>query len=152
MGAQALHELYLSKKESPQVNPHSSSPIDFTAYSLEDVEQCFLQIELVSFQEKKFLNRGETGVVVKAISSGNSVGGCAWHLGFNHLTVIYAMDLNDKETPVSQPMQPFTFKGANLMITNGFSDALPNQIGSKVLNYVNEEKLRNRLEEVCVDH
>jgi CRISPR/Cas system-associated protein Csx1 len=34
--------------------------------------------------------------------------------------VIYAIDLNDKETPVSVPMVIENFRGAQLMITNGY--------------------------------
>ena len=44
------------------------------------------------------------------------------------------------------------FKGANLMITNGYiMPELYGSVANKVYNYVNEDKLRNRLEEVLID-
>ena len=106
----------------------------------------------MSFQEKKTLKEGNTEIVIKALATGNSVGGCAWHITFNNLNVIYAIDLNDKENPVSLPIDHAAFKGANLMISNGY--ILPELYGSvtnKVYNYINEDKLRNRLEEVLID-
>lgn len=107
---------------------------------------------MVSYQEIKRLVIGSTEIILKALPSGNSVGGTAWHLEYNKLSIIYALDLNDKETPISLPFQISQFKGANLMITNGF--ILPHQYGedvSKIYNFVNEEKLKNRLEDVLVD-
>ena len=128
------------------------SPKDFSHFTLRDVEESFEKIELVSYQERKRLAAGSTEVILKALPSGNSVGGTAWHLEYNKLSIIYALDLNDKETPISLPFQISQFKGANLMITNGFIQ--PHQHGediSKIYNFVNEEKLKNRLEDVLAD-
>jgi Cft2 family RNA processing exonuclease len=49
IGAQTMHELYIQKKESPQINeqssgidlPNSSSYKEFMAFTLEDVEESF---------------------------------------------------------------------------------------------------------------
>ena len=87
---------------------------------MQDVEEGFEKIELVSYQERKRLTSGDTEVILKALASGNSVGGTAWHLEYNKLSIIYALDLNDKETQISLPLQSPLFKGANLMITNGY--------------------------------
>lgn len=61
-----------------------------------------------------------TEVILKALPSGNSVGGTAWLIEYNKLNIIYAIDLNDTETPISIPLQSSNFQGANLMITNGY--------------------------------
>lgn len=119
---------------------------------MEDVEESFESIDLVSFQERRRLARGDTEVIIRALPSGNSVGGTAWQLEYNKLSIIYAFDLNDKETPISLPLQFHLFRGANLMITNGYIQPL--QYGrpvNRIYNYVSEEKLRNRLEDVLVD-
>ena len=57
------------------------------------MEESFEQIELVSYQEKKRLVEGQTEIVLKALPSGNSVGGTAWHIEYNKLSIIYAIDL-----------------------------------------------------------
>jgi cleavage and polyadenylation specificity factor subunit 2 len=150
MGAHVIHELYISKKESPTIK--DGKPVLFNAYNLHDVENCFRIVELVSFQEKKSLKEGNTEIVVMAIPSGNSVGGSAWNIWFNHLKIVYAVDINDKQTPISVPMQPSAYKGANLMISNGY--IVPELYGStqtKVYNFVNEDKLLKRLEDVLID-
>ena len=127
-------------------------PVSFVAFSLHDVEDCFNQVELVSFQEKKTFKEGKTEVKVMAIPSGNSVGGSAWHFKYNNLKIMYAVDIFDKQTPISVPMQPAAYKGANLMISNGFvQPEMYGNLQAKVFNFVSEEKLRNRLEEVLLD-
>jgi Cft2 family RNA processing exonuclease len=70
---------------------------------LHDVEEVFAQVELVSFQERKCLHSGKTEITLKALPSGNSVGGTAWNIVYNHLAILYCIDLNDKETPISLP-------------------------------------------------
>ena len=93
---------------------------EFELFSLRDVEESFEKIELVSYQERKKLVAGDTELILKALPSGNSIGGTAWQLEYNKLSVIYAIDLNDKDTPISLPLQLDLFKGANLMISNGY--------------------------------
>jgi len=95
-------------------------PAEFDHFTLQNVEEGFEKIELVSYQERRRLSSADTEVILKALPSGNSVGGTAWHLEYNKLSIIYALDLNDKETPISLPLQFPLFKGANLMITNGY--------------------------------
>ena len=87
---------------------------------MEDVENVFENVDLVSFQERRSLVRGDTEIIIKALPSGNSVGGTAWHLEYNKLSIIYAFDLNDKETPITHSLKFNLFRGANLMITNGY--------------------------------
>ena len=138
LGAQTMHELYIQKKESPELmlkrvdgsladhasswNTPDNKPkyVEFDHFTLQNVEEGFEKIELVSYQERRRLSSGDTEVILKALPSGNSVGGTAWHLEYNKLSIIYALDLNDKETPISLPLQFPLFKGANLMITNGY--------------------------------
>ena len=106
----------------------------------------------MSYQERKRLTAQDTEVILKALPSGNSVGGTAWHLEYNKLSIIYALDLHDKETPISLPLQFSLFKGANLMITNGYIQPLQNGMRiNRIYNYVNEEKLRTRLEDVLLE-
>ena len=106
----------------------------------------------MSYQERKRLTSQDTEVILKALPSGNSVGGTAWHLEYNKLSIIYALDLHDKETPISLPLQFALFKGANLMITNGYIQPLQNGMRiNRIYNYVNEEKLRTRLEDVLFE-
>ena len=59
----------------------------------------------MSYQEKKRLVEGQTEIVLKALPSGNSVGGTAWHIEYNKLSIIYAIDLYDKEIQISAPIQ-----------------------------------------------
>lgn len=89
-------------------------------FTIKDIEKSFEKIELVSFQERKFLQKGDTEIVIKAVSSGNSVGGSAWNIGYNKLGIFYAVDLNDRETNISLPLNYQEFKGANLLITNAY--------------------------------
>ena len=90
-------------------------------------------------------------MIIKAYPSGNSVGGTAWYFEFNRQYIIYAIDLNDKETPISIPLNFSQFRGANLMITNGYIQPIQHGlVANKIYNYVNEEKLRKRLEDVMV--
>lgn len=95
-------------------------PAKFELFDLQNVEECFKLIDLVSYQEKKTLREGNTEVVINAVPSGSSIGGSAWHIIYNNLNIIYAMDVFDRETPISIPMEPKNFKGANLMITNSY--------------------------------
>jgi Cft2 family RNA processing exonuclease len=66
------------------------------------------------------LQVANTQIILRALPSGNSVGGTAWHIQYNNLNIIYAVDLNDKETPISLPLHFSVFKGANLLISNGY--------------------------------
>lgn len=126
LGAQAMHEIYIQKQECPsirEIGPENSGQTtyyDFKCFNLKHVEKVFEKIELVSFQERKKLKGEDTEIILRAMPSGNSVGGTAWHIMYNNLSIIYAVDLNDKETPISLPLNSLAFKGANLMITNGY--------------------------------
>jgi len=106
----------------------------------------------VSYGEIKNVIVGDTVITLKAFASGNSVGGTIWHLEYNKQQIIYAVDINDQETPISHPLNFNSFKGANLLITNGYISPVQNgHKMSKIYNYVNEEKLKNRLEHIMMD-
>mmetsp|Transcript_41983 Transcript_41983/g.64287 ORF Transcript_41983/g.64287 Transcript_41983/m.64287 type:complete len:160 (-) Transcript_41983:1683-2162(-) len=121
-------------------------------FMLDDIEESFEAIDLVSFHERKKLAVDGQEIILRALESGNSVGGTAWQLEFNNLSVIYAIDLNDKETSLSPPVNFSAFQGANIMISNSyFKPVLNGMRVPKVFNYVSEEKLKNRLEDVLVD-
>lgn len=108
LGAQTMHELCIQMKENPEVkrgpDGQRSGYVDFDYFTLHDVEKAFENIELVSYQEIKKLTVGDTHVILKALPSGNSVGGTAWHIEYNKLSIIYALDINDQETPISLPL------------------------------------------------
>ena len=69
---------------------------EFTAYSLQDVEGAFNQVQLVSFDERKRLKVKDTELIVSPIISGHSLGGTAWKIEYNKLNLFYALELNDK--------------------------------------------------------
>ena len=67
-------------------------------FTLEDIADSFELIDLVSFKERRKLSKGNELVIVNALESGSAVGGTAWHIEYNNLSIIYAIDLSDKET------------------------------------------------------
>jgi len=51
----------------------------------------------VSFNENKRLKVKDTELIVSAVPSGNSIGGTAWKIEFQKQTILYGLDLNDKQ-------------------------------------------------------
>ena len=109
MGAQTMNELCIQLKENPVIERDANGKnvgfCDFNQFNLQDIENAFEQIELVSYQEIKSFRIGDTLIVIKAFPSGNSVGGTVWQIEYNKLSIIYAFDINDHETPISLPLQ-----------------------------------------------
>jgi Cft2 family RNA processing exonuclease len=48
---------------------------------------------LVSYQEIKKLNVGNTHLIIKALPSGDSVGGTIWYFEYNKIVFLYALDI-----------------------------------------------------------
>jgi Cft2 family RNA processing exonuclease len=66
-------------RENPAViSDEEHSEFDF--FSLADIEQAFEQIELVSYQEVAKIRIRATGLTLKALPNGSSVGGTCWHI------------------------------------------------------------------------
>lgn len=126
---------------------------DLTEFSLKDVETAFEEIELVAYEEIKKLKIGNTSLIIKAISNGSSVGGAAWHIDYNSLSIIYGIDIFEQEiSPIAFPIKTKYFEGANILISNGYINPIQSGVKlRKVYNYVNEEKLKSRLEDVLMD-
>jgi Cft2 family RNA processing exonuclease len=91
LGAQALFEFLIQKKESGP----------FSAYSLEDIESVFSMIQLVSFDERKRIKVQETELIVSALPSGKAIGSAIWKIEINKFNVFYALDLNDQSQQIS---------------------------------------------------
>lgn len=139
LGAQALFEFLIQKKES--------GPFD--AYSLPDVVQACQQIDLLSFDERKRLKINETEqLIVSAIPSGNSIGGSCLKVEYNKLQIFYAIDLNDKIQQLTPPMFPEKFFSSSILITNGYMNY--NSEGKQFQSVV-EDRLKTKLERVLID-
>ena len=95
--------------------------LDLKEFSLKDVETAFEEIELVAYEEIKKIKIGNTSLIIKAISNGSSVGGAAWHIDYNSLSIIYGIDNFEQEiSPIAFPIQTKYFEGANILISNGY--------------------------------
>ena len=109
-----MYEFTIQKKEMDH----------FTTYGLENVEGAFSQIQFVAFGESKRLKKGETELLVQAIPSGHSIGGTAWKVEFQKQTILYGLELNDKQLQITPPLQPDHFKNVNIFITNAYPSQL----------------------------
>ena len=163
VGAQTMYEFAIQKKELS----------DFCAYSLQDVEGAFCNLQLVSFNENKRLKikDSDTEVIVSAIPSGNSIGGTAWKIEFQKQTIVYGLELNDKSTQLTPPMHLDNFKNVNILITNGYlqnysvfepsygeggfteeSKLGPVDTGNgKIAQFVSEERLKVKVEQAILE-
>ena len=99
----------------------------FNTYSLPNVEGAFSHIQLVSFNENKRLKIKDTELIVSAVPSGNSIGGTAWKVEFQKQTILYGLELNDKQLQITPPLQPDHFKNVNIFITSAFPSQLSSQ-------------------------
>lgn len=62
--------------------------------------------------------------MVSAIRSGNSIGGTAWKIEFQKQTILYGVELNDKQLQITPPLQSDHFKNVNIFITNAYPSPL----------------------------
>ena len=92
----------------------------FDIYSLKDVEASFEKIQLVSFNENKRLKIGNTELIVSAVPSGNSIGGTAWKIEFQKQTIMYGVELYDRQQQITPGIKVDNFKNVNIFITNAF--------------------------------
>ena len=96
----------------------------FDTYSLLNVEGAFSQIQHIAFNETKRLKIKDTELIVSAVPSGNSIGGTAWKIEFQKQTILYGLELKDKQSQITPPLQPDHFKNVNIFITNAFPSPL----------------------------
>lgn len=72
----------------------------------------------MSYQEVAKIRIRATGLTLKALPNGSSVGGTCWHIELSGQSILYALDLNDHESAIAAPLKQNLLKGATLMITN----------------------------------
>lgn len=158
-----MYEFAIQKKELS----------DWCAYSLQNVEGAFSNIQLVSFNENKRLKIKDldTELIVSAIPSGNSIGGTAWKIEFQKQTILYGLELNDKTAQITPPIHMENFKNVNILITNGYiqhysvfepsqeeaalseeSKLGPADTGNgKIAQFVSEERLKVKVEQAILE-
>lgn len=152
VGAQTMYEFAIQKKELSV----------FDTFSLQNVEGAFGNIQLVSFNENKRLKIKDTELIVSAVPSGNSIGGTAWKIEFQKQTILYGLELNDKNAQITPPIHQDNFKNVNILITNAYlqnysvfepvsEDIQPDESSSgikqgKISQFVSEERLKAKVE------
>ena len=109
-GIIALYEYYLSQRELS----------DFQLFDLSHVDNAFQQIKATNYFQKRNFRLGETELSVAAFNAGFSVGGAFWKIGYNQQNFLYAIDVNDKNENVSQPLNIGMFTDCHVLITNTY--------------------------------
>ena len=95
----------------------------------------------------------DTELILSALPSGSSIGGCCWKIEYHKQIIVYAVELNDRPLYITKPMKFEEFRYAHVMISNGFISPKKNkQSLSKVYQFISEEKLRMKMEKVLVDN
>ena len=110
-------------------------------------------------------------MIVSAVPSGNSIGGTAWKIEFQKQSILYGLELNDKNATITPPLQLENFKNVNILITNGYmqtysmfeasqDSAMPSEeakVGSsdsgngKIAQFVSEERLKMKVEQAILE-
>lgn len=67
---------------------------EFTYYNDADITDAFLKLKELNFDQKVKLNHNHTEILISPISSGFSIGGCAWKIIYNRKTIIYAPQIS----------------------------------------------------------
>lgn len=102
--------------------------------------------------------------MVSAIPSGNSIGGTAWKIEFQKQTILYGLELNDKQLQITPPISPDHFKNVNIFITNaypsplstldkqnlGYQQNLASSTG-KYYQFVSQERLKAKVEQAILE-
>ena len=115
------------------------------------MEKAFDRVELVSFNENRMIKLKDTELILSALPSGSSIGGCCWKIEYNKQVVVYAVELNDRPLYITKPMKFDELKFSHVMISNGFISPKKYK-QSRVYQFISEEKLRMKMEKVLVDN
>lgn len=127
-----------------------SSPI----FSIEDIDNAFADVIPVSFHQPKTLNINDTEFVICALNAGYSLGGAIWRITYRAHKLIYAIDVNDKNESITEPLRMHELKDAHYLITNTYID--PFKDGKNKTQLIKQDlskyRLRYHITKTLLDH
>ena len=106
LGNQTLLEFIIQKKEFAI----------FDMFSLKDVQNACANIELVAFDELKKIG----DISFCAFPSGSSIGGSCFRFEVHKQTLVYAVDIYDKQSLLTQPFCATRLANTTIMVTNAY--------------------------------
>jgi Cft2 family RNA processing exonuclease len=67
---------------------------EFLHFNDTDITEAFLRLKELNYDQKVKLNHNHTEILISPVSSGYSIGGCAWKIIYNRKTIIYAPQIS----------------------------------------------------------
>jgi Cft2 family RNA processing exonuclease len=95
-----------------------ASARDFTAYSLDDVDEVFATIRQLKYSQHLRLAGKGKGIVITPYAAGHSLGGTLWKISKESEDIIYAVDYNHKKERHLNPTVLETLQRPTLLITD----------------------------------
>jgi Cft2 family RNA processing exonuclease len=91
---------------------------DFSAYSLDDVDEVFATIRQLKYSQHLRLAGKGKGIVITPYAAGHSLGGTLWKISKESEDIIYAVDYNHKKERHLNPTVLETLQRPTLLITD----------------------------------
>lgn len=139
-----MYEYYISQKQID----------NFDVFSIEDIDEAFAAVNPVNFSQKWELNIKDSVFSITALNAGYSLGGAIWMIIFNCHKLIYAIDVNDKNECITEPLQVDELRDAYCLITNTY--VAPSIDGvkkcSNIQPYLSKERLKYHIETTILKH
>ena len=118
MGLLTLYDLYAAR--------HSDA--DFDAFTLDDVDAAFDNVQQLKYTQSLTLALGPGGgtpISIAPFAAGHTLGGAVWRISAGAEEVVYAVDWNNRGERHLPPAALNVFARPSLLITDAFSALAP---------------------------
>lgn len=92
----------------------------FDIFTIEDIDKAFEEISPMNFLNSNELTIKDTNFTITASSAGYSLGGAVWKIDYLAHKFVYAIDVNDKNENISEPLRTSELRDAHYLITNTY--------------------------------
>lgn len=110
LASTCMYEYYISQKNLK----------DFELFEIEDIDNVFKDVIPVNFHQAETVKVKESSFKITALNAGYSLGGAIWMINFNTHKLVYAIDVNDKNESITEPLRMGELRDAHFLITNTY--------------------------------
>jgi len=127
---------------------------EFEYFTIEDIDIAFEEVNPMNFKQPKLFNIKNSCFSLTAMNAGYSLGGAIWVILFNCRKLIYAIDVNDKNECITEPLFISELRDAYCLITNTY--IAPSIDGRKksshIQSFLSKERLKYNIQKTILDH
>lgn len=144
LASTCMYEYYIGQKQIKE----------FDLFSIEDIDEAFADVKPVSFHQKRPITVNDSTFTITALNAGYSLGGAIWVIKFMMHKLIYAIDVNDKNESITEPLQISELRDAHFLVTNTY--IAPSIDGkkksSRIQPTLSKERLKYHINNTLLQH